>query len=127
MKNALHMIVNEQRINLAETIGEEIKSRATVESVYHSILPLISAQARIIINFDKVKFISRAAAHQFLKLKALITQKGAFVTFENLKANNRDLLQKVAKSTKKNEDATMVYHLQFESEEELEDYLSKLE
>lgn len=127
MKNALHMIVNENKINLAEKIGEEIKSRATVESIYNSILPLLSAHTIIIINFDKIKFISRAAAHQFLKLKELITQKGAFVTFENLKVNNRELFQKVAKNTKKNEDATMVYHLQFESEEELEDYLSKLE
>lgn len=117
----------EYRYNLAENFGAEIKSRASIESVQKSLLPYLSPQYKIIINFKNVKFISRAVAHQILKLKNEISQKGAFTTFENINPDINYLLDKVSSTTSKNEDATMVYHLHFESEAELEDYLSKLE
>lgn len=83
---------NTLTIKLAQEIAEIISSRDVVLKVKQQIVA--SKAERVVLDFSKVEFISRSAAHEFILLsESLVNQHP--VTFIDMNESVRTMLQTV--------------------------------
>lgn len=103
---------------------DSIKSRAAVRSFFQ----FTGEVQTVKIDFAKIDFLSRAAAHELLVMQNSLSSKGVDVSFLNVGAQVNEMLELVKKSFGKEKQAgfRFVKWLTFEDEKKYEDYLLQL-
>lgn len=79
------------------------------------------------VDFSKVEFLSRTAAHELLMVQNRLSSEGVDVSFINVCNQVNEMLQLVTDSLKKDkrQDFRLVKWLTFEDDKKYQDYLLK--
>jgi len=89
------MVKKEITIEVAKVIAPILSSRDVIETLEQLIIK--SQKKRIILDFKNVKFVSRSAAYELLKLKEKVFYKNKKqIRFVNLSPNVSQILKVVA-------------------------------
>ena len=101
-----------------------IKSRDAVRSFFNH----LEEANEVTVNFSKIEFLSRTAAHELLLIQEKLSSKGVDVSFLNVDPEINKMLELVKKSKGREKKAgfRFVKWLNFESEEKYQDYLLQL-
>ncbi len=104
-------------------LGSAINSRESIKLLFNH----ISNNERYIIDFQKIDFISRAAAHELLIQIEEGQAKGIDISIQNLSSSVNQMIESVSKSRKSNaKKATFVKQVEFDSESDLISYLQAI-
>ena len=102
-----------------------LKNRSAVRSAFENI-----SNADIIrVDFKGIEFLSRTAAHELLKIKEFLISQKMDVSFLNLgdQANKMLALVEASYTKSKNADFRFVKWLTFQSEDQYNEYLLKIQ
>ncbi|UZD22283.1 hypothetical protein PBT90_02335 [Algoriphagus halophytocola] len=114
-----------ERIKHIDLSGlDSLKSRSAVRSFFQN----SGNVETIIVDFAKVEFLSRTAAHEVLLVQNSLASKGVDISFLNVGGQVNDMLELVKKSLGKEKQAgfRFVKWLNFEDEKKYEDYLLQI-
>ena len=103
---------------------DSLKSRSAVRSFFQ-----ISGNVETVkVDFAKIEFLSRTAAHEILVMQNSLSSKGVDISFLNVGTQVNQMLELVKKSLGKEKQAgfRFVKWLNFENEKKYEDYLLQL-
>ena len=100
---------------------DSIKSRDTIRSYFQ----FEEEVETIKVNFEKIEFLSRTAAHELLIIQGNLSSKGVDISFLNVGPQVNEMLELVKKSLGKEKKAgfRFVKWLNFENEDKYQDYL----
>ncbi len=103
---------------------DSIKSRAAVRSFFR----LAADEKTVKVDFAKIEFLSRTAAHELLLMQNSLSSKGVNVSFLNVSPQVNEMLELVNRSLGKEKQAgfRFVKWLTFDDEKKYEDYLLQL-
>lgn len=107
-------------IELHELFGNQITSR----SIIMILETMINNNQLYYLNFDKIDFISRNAAHELLKIIQKAKENNISVSLINTNSSISEMIKSVEISLNNNvKHATYVEHIKFDTEKELDEYL----
>lgn len=112
-------------INLVQEIGDTIDLRESVMKINDS-LSISSNEKKIILDFQGIKFVSRAAADQLLKLKKNLAERMIDIEFENMPDNIKEMISQVSLSYTNSSMKRDYQFQQIKSQEKLAKLLSSV-
>lgn len=103
---------------------DSIKSRDAIRSFFD----FTEEVNEVTVNFSKIEFLSRTAAHELLLIQEKLSSKGVDISFLHVSPQVNNMLELVKKSKGKEKMAgfRFVKWINFESEEKYQDYLLQL-